>query len=195
MRTREDTDAPDVILGTFTLFDVLVIALIDPDSTHSYICDRLIEEHSLPLEKTKYDILRSNPPSMSVVVNQVYRNCPLNVQGCLFLANLMQLPFREFDIILGMDWLYVHRALVDCCKKRITLYTLDDREVIVVGKRSDYLDNVISVTTAHKLVRKGCEAYLAYILDTRAEDPKLTDIPIVSEYPDVFPEELPGLPP
>ncbi|KAG6397801.1 hypothetical protein SASPL_144262 [Salvia splendens] len=61
--------------------------------------------------------------------------------------------------------------------------------------KSDYLDNVISATTARKLVRKGCEAYLAYILDTRAEDPKLTNIPIVSEYPDVFPEELPGLPP
>ena len=70
MRTREDTDAPDVILGTFTLFDVLVIALIDPGSTHSYICDRLIEEHNLPLEKTKYDILVSNPLGMSVVVNE-----------------------------------------------------------------------------------------------------------------------------
>ncbi|KAG6411731.1 hypothetical protein SASPL_129815 [Salvia splendens] len=90
----------------------------------------------------------------------------------VILANLMKLPFREFDIILGMDWLYVHRALVDCSKKRIILYTLDDYEVIVVGERSNYLDNVISATTARKLVRKGCEAYLAYILDTRAEDLK-----------------------
>ncbi|KAG6394696.1 hypothetical protein SASPL_145286 [Salvia splendens] len=172
MRTHEDSDAPDVILGTFILFDVPVIALIDPGSTHSYICDKLLEEHSLPLEKTKYDILVSNPLGMSVVVNRVYRNCPLNVQGCLFLANLMELPFREFDIILGMDWLYVHRALVDCGKKGIILYALDGHEVIVVGERSDYLDNVISATTARKLVGKGCEAYLAYILDTRAEDPK-----------------------
>ncbi|KAG6405851.1 hypothetical protein SASPL_133445 [Salvia splendens] len=172
MRTRGDSDAPDVILGTFTLFDMSVIASIDPGSTHSYICDKLIEEHSLPLEKTKYDILVSNPLGMSVVVNRVYRNCPLNVQGCLFLANLMDLPFREFDIILGMDWLYVHRALVNCGKKRIIFYTLDGHEVIVVGERSDYLDNVISATTTRKLVRKGCEAYLAYILDTRAEDPK-----------------------
>ncbi|KAG6396878.1 hypothetical protein SASPL_143036 [Salvia splendens] len=151
MRTREDSDAPDVILGTFTLFDMSVIALIDPGSTHSYICDKLIEEHSLPLEKTKYDILVSNPLGMSVVVNRIFRNCPLKVQGCLFLANLMELPFHEFDIILGMDWLYVHRALVDCGKKRIILYTLDGHEVIVVGERSDYLDNVISATTARKL--------------------------------------------
>ncbi|KAG6395811.1 hypothetical protein SASPL_141940 [Salvia splendens] len=129
MRTCEDSDAHDVILGTFTLFDMSVIALIDPGSTHSYICDKLIEEHSLPLEKTKYDILVSNPLGMSVVVNRVYRNCPLSVQGCLFLANLMELPFREFDIILGMDWLYIHRALVDCGKKRIILYTLDGHEV------------------------------------------------------------------
>ncbi|KAG6383032.1 hypothetical protein SASPL_157235 [Salvia splendens] len=56
--------------------------------------------------------------------------------------------------------------LVDCGKKRIILYALDGHEVIVVGERSDYLDNVISATTACKLVGKGCEAYLAFILDT-----------------------------
>ena len=45
------------------------------------------------------------------------------------------------------------------------------------------------------MVRKGCEAYLAYVIDTVQARPSVSDIPIISDFPDVFPEELPGLPP
>ena len=55
---------------------------------------------------------------------------------------------------------------------------------------------MISVATARKkMVRKGCEAYLAYVIDTVKARPSLTDIPTVSDFPNVFPKELPGLPP
>ena len=64
-----------------------------------------------------------------------------------------------------------------------------------IGERSNHLSNVISATTARTMVRKGCEAYLAYVIDTKKAKPRLLDIPIVSDYLDVFPEELPGLPP
>ncbi|KAG6383844.1 hypothetical protein SASPL_129604 [Salvia splendens] len=168
IRAHEEHDAPDVILGTFTLFNISVTALIDPGSTHSYICDKLIKEFNLPLEKTAFDVEVSSPLGKSIIVNQIYRECPLSVQESLFPADLMELPFHEFDIILGMDWLCVHRAVVDCCRKRLTLYTPDDHEILVVGKRSNYLTNVISAATASKLIWKGCEAYLAYIWDTRA---------------------------
>ena len=45
------------------------------------------------------------------------------------------------------------------------------------------------------MVRKGCEAYLAYVIDTKKVEPSLSGIPIVCDYPDVFSEELTGLPP
>ena len=54
---------------------------------------------------------------------------------------------------------------------------------------------MISAITAKRLLRKGCQAYLAHVIDTKLEGPKLENIPIVSEFPDVFLEELPGLPP
>jgi hypothetical protein len=54
---------------------------------------------------------------------------------------------------------------------------------------------LISVVTDQKLLRKGCMGYLAYILNSDDEGPRLKDIPMVKEFPDVFPEELPGLPP
>ena len=54
---------------------------------------------------------------------------------------------------------------------------------------------MISAATARKMVRKGCEAYLAYVVDKVKAMPSIFDIPTVSDFPDVFPEELPGLPP
>ena len=64
-----------------------------------------------------------------------------------------------------------------------------------IGERSNHLSNVIFVATARMMVRKGCEAYLAYVIDTKKAEPSLSNIPTVCDYLDVFPKELPGLPP
>ena len=55
--------------------------------------------------------------------------------------------------------------------------------------------NLVSASKIEKYIRKGCEAYLAHVVDTRKENPSVLDIPTVCDFPDVFPEELPGLPP
>ena len=59
----------------------------------------------------------------------------------------------------------------------------------------NHLSNVIFAATARKMVQKGCEAYLAYVIDTIKARPSVSDIPTVSDFPDVFLEELQGLPP
>ena len=69
------------------------------------------------------------------------------------------------------------------------------KEVTFIGERSNYLSNVISTAIARTIVRKGCEAYLASVVDTKKAKLSSSDIPIVCDYPDVFPEELLGLPP
>ena len=84
--------------------------------------------------------------------------------------------------------------VVDCRMKRVTLRTPSGEEVSFTGERSNHLSNMISTTTAITMVRKGCEAYLAYAIDTKKAEPILSDIPTVSDYLDMFPEELPGLP-
>ena len=79
--------------------------------------------------------------------------------------------------------------------KRVSLRTPNDDEVIFIGERLNHLSNVISPATARKMVRKGCEAYLTYVIDTVNARPRVSDIPIISYFPDVFSEELSGLPP
>ena len=150
---------------------------------------------NLPRSETEYDILVTNPLGHSVIVNKVYRDCPIRIRECEFLRDLIELSFREFDVILGMDWLSRHRVIVDFRMKRVTLRTPNDDEVIFIGERSNHLSNVISATTARKIVLKGCEAYLAYVIYTVKARPSVSDIPTVSDFPDVFPEEFPGLPP
>ena len=118
MRARKDQDAPEVIAGIFSLFDIEMHALIDPGSTHSYVCMEHVFEKVLVMEKLAYDMHVTSPLGHSVSVNSVYRNCPIVIQAREFLANLITLPFREFDLILGMDWLPKHRAIVDCGQRQ-----------------------------------------------------------------------------
>ena len=77
--------------------------------------------------------------------------------------------------------------------KRVTLRTPNDDEVIFIGERSNHFSNVISAITARTMVQKGCEAYLAYVIEIEKARPSVSDIPTVSD--DVFLEELSGLPP
>lgn len=53
----------------------------------------------------------------------------------LFLANLMELPFGEFDLILRMNWLVEHRVSLDCASQKVNLRTAENYKVVVVGKR------------------------------------------------------------
>ena len=69
------------------------------------------------MELLAYDLLVTSPLGHSVRVKRVYKNCPLLVHDRGFTVDLIALPFSEFNLILGMDWLSKHRAIVDCDKK------------------------------------------------------------------------------
>ena len=108
---------------------------------------------------------------------------------------MIALPFHEFYLILGMYWLSKHRAIVDCDKKTVVLKFYDLIEVTVHGIRSDSVSNVIFAMQARRFRRKGCEAFLALVLDSKRGQINLKNISVIREFPDVFPKELPGLPP
>ena len=93
MKAIKDNDAPDVHV------------LIDPGSTHSYVCTSIPSLGSLPKSDTGYDILVTNRLGHSVIVNRVYRYCPIRIREYEFSGDLIELSFREFNLILGMDWL------------------------------------------------------------------------------------------
>ena len=79
---------------------------------------------------------------------RVYRDCSIKIQEYEFLGDLIELAFKEFDVILVMDWLSQHQVVVDCRMKSVTLRTPNDNEVIFIDERSNHLSNVISAATA-----------------------------------------------
>ena len=119
IRAREEASSPDIITSTFTLFDTNVIALIDPGSTHSYVCETLATSKTLPVESTELVIRVSNPLGQCVLVDKVCKRCPLIIRESCFPADLMLLPFEGFDVIFGLDWLTAHDAVVNCKSKTI----------------------------------------------------------------------------
>ncbi|XP_074356197.1 uncharacterized protein LOC141695885 [Apium graveolens] len=86
-----------------------------------------------------------------------------------------------------------HKANIDCRKKKVLLYTEDNKRIIYQGQKQE--KKFLSILKAKKLLRQGCEAYLAHIVDTEKKVLMLEEIPVVREFLDVFPEELPRLPP
>ncbi|KAA3459053.1 DNA/RNA polymerases superfamily protein [Gossypium australe] len=194
-RRRVEGDAPDVITGTFLIFGVPYNALIDVGSTHSYVASSIVETMNLDPEITSRKMNVISPLGHSVEVSKLYRDVPLELQGVMFLADLMELSFGEFDLIIGMDWLVKYQASLDCAAKRMVLKTMEGEEVVMIGNRRDYLSNVVSALKAEKLVRKGCGAFLMHVCTLEAKDAAVKNARTVGEFTDVFPEELPGLPP
>ena len=102
MRARENPDIPRVIAGTFTFFDIDLYALIDPGSTHSYICMEQMSDKLPSIELLAYDLFVTSPLGHSVRVNRMYKNCPLLVHDRELSVDLIALPFHEFDFIWEM---------------------------------------------------------------------------------------------
>ncbi|KAA3480888.1 Gag protease polyprotein-like protein [Gossypium australe] len=184
IRAREDASILDIITSTFSLLDTDITALIDLGSTHSYIYTNLVSVKNLPVEFTEFVVKVSNPLGQYVMVDKVCKNSPLMVKGYCFSADLMLLIFNEFDVILGMDWLTQHDAVVNCKHKYIVLKCQNGILLHVESDKLDGLSNVISVISAQKCVRKGYDAYLAYVLDTKVSESKVKLVPVFCEFPD-----------
>ena len=110
-------------------------------------------------------------------------------------ADLIMINLREFDVILGMDWLSKNHAIVDCHTKEVVMNIDGQLKTVIVGERRVVPNCLISAVTAFHLIRDGCDAYLANVKDVSKASPELKDVAVVREFPDVFPEELSGLPP
>ena len=114
----------------------------------------------------------------------------LVIQNKDFPSYLIVLGIHDFDIVLGMDWLSRHRATLDCYKKEVRLVRLEEPGVIFRGIRREIAPSLINAMTAWKMLQKGCQGYLAFVVDRKQEGTRLEDIPIIKEFPDVFPDDL-----
>src|SRR5919202_1488371 len=96
------------------------------------------------------------------------------------------------------QWMFLSllRAKIDCfSKKQIHIPKGNDELLIVVGHRRNSKLNIISCVRICNHILKGCHATLAHVRDMTAEEKRVEDVPVVKDFPDVFPDDLPALPP
>ncbi|KAA3461463.1 DNA/RNA polymerases superfamily protein [Gossypium australe] len=96
------------------------------------------------------------------MIDKICKNCPLMVGSYCFSADLMLLPFDVFNVILGMDWLTQHDAVVNCKQKYIVLKCQNGKLFRDESDKLDGLSNMISAISAQKYIRKEYDAYFAY---------------------------------
>ncbi|XP_077222089.1 uncharacterized protein LOC143855926 [Tasmannia lanceolata] len=119
----------------------------------------------------------------------------VEIKGSKIPVELVIQEMKDFDIILRMDWLAANHSNFDCHKKIVKFCIPNQPEFRFRGSLRVVPPRVISTLLARRLLRNGCQGFLASVKDVSQGDLRLPDIPIVREYPDVFLENLPGLPP
>ena len=85
----------------------------------------------------------------------------------------------DVDVILGMDWLSTHNASVDCFTKKIMFRKPGYTELEFESDTRVLPTYVISTLEAKRLLHKGCEAYLAHMIDKSSSEVTFDSVPIV----------------
>ncbi|GJS66577.1 putative reverse transcriptase domain-containing protein [Tanacetum coccineum] len=114
----------------------------------------------------------------------------------------MPVELGSSDVIIGMDWLSMYHAMIVCAEKIVRI-PWGEETLIVHGDGSNQGNetrlNIISCTKTQKYLLKRHHVFLAHITTKETEDKsekkRLEDVPIVRDFPEVFPEDLSGLPP
>ncbi|WVZ51939.1 hypothetical protein U9M48_003036 [Paspalum notatum var. saurae] len=169
--TAEDTtNAPDVVLGEFLVNETNALVLFDSRATSSYVSSKFATQNSLVSITRKRTIITSSPlGKMSCTL--FCKGVSILIAELVFKADLTILCSDGIDVILGMDWLTRHRGVISCFPRSVKLVHPSGQEVEFVLVQS------LATHQLHSLVTKTID-----------------EVPVVCEYPDVFPDELPGLP-
>ncbi|GJW23869.1 putative reverse transcriptase domain-containing protein [Tanacetum coccineum] len=130
------------------------------------------------------------------------RGCTLNFMNHPFNIDLMPVPLDSFDVIIRMDWLTKYHGVI-ICDEEIVRVSFEREMLIFQGngnnQREESQLNIISCNKAQEYLSKGCDVFLAHITTKEAkyksEGKRLEDVPIVRDFPEVFPEDLSGIPP
>jgi hypothetical protein len=194
--TTQDAQATDtVVTGILPLFSTPARVLFDPGSTHSFISCGFVRNIARSPEPLEYELSVSTPLGDTLMSNLVLKSCMFCIEGRELSADLVLLEMHDFDVILGMNWLAAYHASVDCFEKEVVFRPPGELEFRFKGSRLPSLPHMISALRANRLLRKGCQGFLASVVDLQKKELEIEDIPVVREFPDVFPEDLPGLPP
>ena len=160
--TQQDADAaPYVVTGIISILEHDAYTLVDPRSMHSFASKPFLDRFQIETQPLGGRMGVSLPVGDPLFSDRVVRDSRVLIGGQEFPADLVALDMREFDVVLGMDWLSRHRATLDCYKKEVKLHRPGKLEVKFTGIRRELSSNMTFAMAAQRMLRKGCQGYLA----------------------------------
>ncbi|KAL8134767.1 hypothetical protein AgCh_009689 [Apium graveolens] len=179
----------DVVAGMLVINSVEVKVLMDSGATRSFISESILDRLNCVAYPLEPNLIIEVANLEKVIIDKVCPDCVVVIEGRHFSADLIPFKLGEFDVILGMDYLSNHEAQIECKRKKVRLKTKDGDEVIFKGKRQ--ANKFLTAIEMRRLLRQGCEVYLAHVKYVEKESVRIEDISVVRDFPDVFPDELP----
>lgn len=196
LNQQQAAQAQGNLAGMIKLSNHPILALFDTGASHSFISTQACIELELETGRTEHALTISIPSGKTMTSRKICLNQELKIEDLSFRIDLYVIDMRDFDIILGMDWMQANGATIDCKEREVMFQTAEGNKVCFRGKKMGTSVPVISAFKAVKMIRKGsCQAFLVSLTKDPEKGLELRDVPVVCEYPDVFPDNLPGLPP
>ncbi|XP_014489906.1 uncharacterized protein LOC106752685 [Vigna radiata var. radiata] len=185
----EAISSGNLIINCGLLFGVPCVMLFDSGAIHSFISEACVKKLGLSVEELDLGLVVSIPASGLVRTFSICVRCLIVVEGRRFKVNLIYLPLEGLEVILGMDWLSANRILIDCGNKELMFSDEDEYMSFSIDVlRQDIMkDASCFLVLSHMEVTQGS--------DSPAQENQGVNLAVVNDFLDVFPKEVPGLPP
>ncbi|GKC49161.1 putative reverse transcriptase domain-containing protein [Tanacetum coccineum] len=187
----------NVVTGTFLLNNRYAFILFDTGADRNFVSTAFSSKIAITPTALDhyYDVELAD--GRIIRLNTILRGCTLNILNHPFNIDLMPVELGSFDAIIGMDWLVKDQAIIVCAEKIVripwgneTLIVHDDGS----NRRHEPRLHIISYSKTQEYMLKGCPVFLAHVttkeVEDKSEKKRLEDVPIVRDFPEVFPEEL-----
>ncbi|KAJ9566564.1 hypothetical protein OSB04_002530 [Centaurea solstitialis] len=197
LTAEEAKEEPDVVTGTFLVNSLPALVLFDSGASKSFVSSSFCKGFTNVMGRLDKPLKVEIAAEEYRLCSDVYRDVVIELEGVEFKIDLIPIPMREINVVVGVDWLSRNGGHIDCEFERVVIRNPSGGELTILSERRRRPPKLCTLAKARKHVLHGGQSFLAYVVDSQAETRKKTvaKVPVVSEYSDVFPDDLPGIPP
>ncbi|XP_017431977.2 uncharacterized protein LOC108339348 [Vigna angularis] len=189
----EAASSGTLIIGNCLLFGKPCCVLYDSGATHSFISKACVERLGLVESELQFDLVVSTPAAGGIRTSTGCFRCTIEVEGRRFKVNLICLPLQDLEVILGMDWLATNRILIDCGKKELVFPDEGEEELsVTLGQLKE---DIVEGAYCFLIMTHSDEEMEGVKWERSSQDEQCEGRSVIEEFPEVFPDEIPGLPP
>ncbi|XP_052736041.1 uncharacterized protein LOC108336753 [Vigna angularis] len=189
----EAASSGTLIIGNCLLFGKPCCVLYDSGATHSFISKACFEKLRLVESELQFDLVVSTPAAGGIRTSTGCFRCPIEVEGRRFKVNLICLPLQGLEVILGMDWLATNHILIDFGKKELVFPDEGEEEFsVTLGQLKE---DIVEGAHCFLIMTHSDEELVGVKWGRSSQDESNGGRSVIEEFPEVFPDEILGLPP